>query len=382
LLQGTSIGHKELAGSEVIFCRKGESKIAQFKQDRMTEKERFQALLNRQPVDRVPFFMWALSFAAVNCGYPKIVTYAEPDKSFELLRRTHEMFDGWHWTYYTAGALGVREFGSTAKLPTDEYSQSVSLLEPVVKSEEDVDKLELPDVKTAGQLPLVKEHAKLQEKHGWPITFSSGSILGRVQAITGVEKMCRWMMKKPELIHRICRLAADFHIAIAEHWVDSFGCPERMIPLTAAPTESNQIISPKFFEEFSVPYQREVHERILELGVKHIHVHVCGEQNLNLPYWKEVPIGDPGILSFGHEVDLDKAAEYFPDDIIVGNVEPAVIHTGKPEKIYKLSRICIEKGKKHPGGYAFSPGCELPPLSPPYNVWTMRKAINDFGWYD
>jgi len=216
--------------------------MAQFKQDRMTEKERFQALLNRQPVDRVPFFMWALSFAAVNSGYPKIVTYADPEKSFEMLRCTHEMFDGWHWTYYTAGALGVREF--------------------------------------------------------------------------------------------------------------------------------------------NLPYQKEIHERILELGVKHIHVHVCGEQNLNLSYWTEVPFGDPGILRFGHEVDLDRASEYFPNDIIVGNVEPAVIHTGKPEKIYELSRICIEKGKKHPGGYALSPGCELPPLSPPYNVWTMRKAINDFGWYE
>jgi uroporphyrinogen decarboxylase len=373
---------KECISSEVIFCRKDKNKMARFKLDRMTEKERFQALLNRQPVDRVPFFPFALSFAAINSGYKKIVTYADPEKSFEVLRRTHEMFDGWNWTWYTAGSLGAREFGTKVKLPTDEYSQSVSILDPVVKSEEDVDQLKVPDVKTAGMLPLVMEHARLQEKYGWPITFCSGSILGRVQAIMGVEKMCRWMRKKPELVHKICRLATDFLIAIAEYWVESFGCPERMIPLTAAPTESNQVISPKFFREFSMPYQKEVHERILELGVKHIHVHVCGEQNLNLPYWTEVPIGDPGILSFGHEVDLDRASEYFPNDIIVGNVEPAVIHIGKPEEIYELSRICIEKGKKHAGGYALSPGCELPPLSPPYNVWTMRKAINDFGWYE
>jgi len=356
--------------------------MTQFKQDRMTEKERFEALLNRQPVDRVPFFLWAFSFAAVNSGYPKVVFYADPEKSFEAVRHTYEMYDGWHWTYYTAGSLGAREFGTKVKLPTEEYSQSVSILDPVVKSEEDVDQLKVPDVKAAGMLHLVMEHARLQEKYGWPITFSSGSILGRVQAIMGVEKMCRWMRKKPELIHRICRLATDFLIAIAEYWVESFGCPERMIPLTSAPTESNQVISPKFFREFSLPYQKEVHEKILELGVKHIHVHVCGEQNLNLPYWTELPIGEPGILSFGHEVDLDRASEYFPNDIIVGNVEPAVIHIGKPEEIYELSRICIEKGKKHPGGYALSPGCELPPLAPPYNVWTMRKAINDFGWYE
>jgi len=118
------------------------------------------------------------------------------------------------------------------------------------------------------------------------------------------------------------------------------------------------------------------------MGVKHINTHICGEQNLNLPYWAEIPMGNPGIISIGHEVDLDTASKYFPDHIIVGNVEPALIQTGKPEEVYELSRICIEKGKKHPGGFALAPGCELPPMAPPYNVWMMRKAINDFGWYE
>jgi uroporphyrinogen decarboxylase len=356
--------------------------MAYFRKDRLTEKERFEALLKRQPVDRVPFFMWALGFASVNTGNPKSFTYTDPEKSFEALRRTHEMFDGWHWTYYTAGALGVREFGGKAKIPTDEYSQSVSLLEPAVTSEEDVWKLELPDIKTAGMIPMVMEFARLQEKHGWPVTFSSGSILNRVQALTGVETMCRWMIKKPELVHRLCRLVADFTMAVAEYWADTFDRPESIIPLTAAPTESNQVISPELFQEFSLPYQKKVHERILSLGVKHIHTHICGEQNLNLPHWREVPMGDPGILSFGHEVDLERASGHFPGDIIVGNVEPTVIYSGPPEAIYELSRICIEKGRSHPGGYALAPGCELPPLAPPYNVWVMRKAINDFGWYE
>lgn len=71
--------------------------------------------------------------------------------------------------------------------------------------------------------------------------------------------MCCWMLKKPELVYRLARVVADFHIAVAQYWVDTFG---------------------------------------------------------------------------------------------------------------------------HPGGFAFGPSCELPPKAPPYNVWVMRKAINDFGWYE
>ena len=81
-------------------------------------------------------------------------------------------------------------------------------------------------------------------------------------------------------------------------------------------------------------------------------------------------------------MDLETASRYFPNDIIQGNVEPAIIQTGTPEEVYELSRICIEKGKNHPGGFILSPGCEMPANAPSYKVWMMRKAINDFGWYE
>lgn len=356
--------------------------MARFRQDRLTEKERFEALLERRPIDRVPFYLWEFSFASVTAGYPRATTFADPSKSFKAFVRTHEMYDGWHYIYFSPGAIGVREFGGNVKLPTDEFSQAVSALRPVVQTEEDALALKLPDVKTAGSIPLVMEFAALQDKHGLPVTFSSGSVLKVVQSLTGAETMCRWMMRKPELIHRLCRLVADFHIAVARHVVRIFGRPERIIPLTAAPVESNQMISPNHFREFSLPYQKKVYEEILGMGVKHINTHICGDQNLNLPCWAEMPLGDPGILSFGHEVDMETASGYFPDHIIVGNVDTSVIQSGEPEEVYELSRVCIEKGKKHPGGFALAPGCELPPLAPPFNVWMMRKAINDFGWYE
>jgi len=355
--------------------------MAQFRQDRMTEKERLEALLNRQAIDRVPFMIFALAFSATNVGYPKYFYHTDPEKSFEAMRRTREMYDGWHWMYFSPGRFGVQEFGGEIKMPTSEFAQSASVLQAPVQSEEDVWKLEVPDVKTAGGIPLMMQVSQLQAKHGWPITFCCGSILNRVGYIASMDLMCRWMIRKPELVHRLCRLVTDFHIAIAQYWVETFGHPELMIPFNAAPTESNQVISPKQFEEFCVPYQAEVHRKMLDMGIKHINIHVCGEQNLNLPLWTQIPRGEPGLLSFGHEVDLETASEYFPNDIIMGNVEPAVIQTGSPEQVYEISRICIEKGKKHPGGFILGPGCELPPKSPPYNVWTMRKAINDFGWY-
>jgi uroporphyrinogen decarboxylase len=148
---------------------------------------------------------------------------------------------------------------------------------------------------------------------------------------------------------------------------------------------ANQIMSPKQFEEFVLPYQYEFQEKVLAMGVQSAFFHICGEQNLNLPLIQQLPLGSPQqpvILSFGHEVDLETAAEMFPNNIIAGNVEPQVIQNGRPEQVYELTRISIEKGKKAPGGFFLMPGCELPPMAPGYNVYAMMKAVNDFGFYD
>ena len=118
------------------------------------------------------------------------------------------------------------------------------------------------------------------------------------------------------------------------------------------------------------------------MGIRHLYHHICGEQNANLPYWAQIPCGDPGMLSFGHEVDLETASRYFPNTIITGNIEPALFQTGTPEQVYEAAKVCIEKGKKHPGGFILEPGCELPPMAGEENVWAMMQAVSDFGWYE
>jgi len=226
------------------------------------------------------------------------------------------------------------------------------------------------------------ENSKVLEKNGEALLIGLG--LGPWEVASSmcrVDQLCRWVMRKPDLAHRLLRLATDFMVQVAQYWVDTFG-PERLLFFTAHAQTSNQIISPKIFEGFCLPYIKEHHEKILAMGCKHILCHICGEQNMNLPYWAQVPMGDPGIASFGHEVDLDVASKYFPNDIIMGNVEPAVIQTGTPAQVYELTRICIEKGRKHAGGFMLAPGCEMPPRAPSYNVWTMMKAVSDFGWYE
>ena len=118
------------------------------------------------------------------------------------------------------------------------------------------------------------------------------------------------------------------------------------------------------------------------MGVRHFITHACGDHNLNLAYLAQLPMGEPGIVSFGHELRLTTAIRYFGDKcIIAGNIDPTLLQTGTAQQLYEITKQCIEEAKYAPRGYILALGCDVPPLTPPYNIYIMMKAVNDFGWY-
>ena len=192
--------------------------------------------------------------------------------------------------------------------------------------------------------------------------------------------LARWMIKKPELVFRLIRIAQDILNEVMDYWYNIFGT-DGVIVMSGGVICSNQLISPKQFEKFVMPYIKENHERILSKGYEHFYCHICGEHNMNMQYWQHVPMGNPGIVSIGHEVELETAAGYFPKDIILGNIEPAILQTGSPDDVYSATAEVINKGKKLPGGFIFSMGCQFPPRACLENVDAMNRAVYDFGKY-
>jgi len=319
-----------------------------------------------------------------NAGYTVRSAYDDPQKTFEAQLWTSEQY-GWElemqWFAHTI--LGGWDFGGEIKMPESEYQGALSIVSPPVKTEEDALNLKMPDPKTAGGLVKAMEFAKIQEENGLPVTFFPRSPFTMAANICGVEQFCKWMLKKAELCHRLIQMAFDHTFNVLQIWIDTFGI-ERIFYITSSPNESNQIISPKQFEQFAIPYHVKLLKRLQTMGIKRFYFHICGEQNANLPYLAGIKDlwPHPSILSFGHEVDIEVAARYFPEDIIYGNIEPAIIQIGTPQRVYEVAKVCIEKGKRCPGGFILAPGCELPVMSPPVNVFMMTKAVNDFGWYE
>jgi uroporphyrinogen decarboxylase len=352
------------------------------KQDRMTRTERLDALFKGKLPDRVPFFSFILGFCARNVGYPIHTIYSDPVKSFQAQLWTREQYGYDSDPFYGYASYGGWEFGGIINFPEGEYEQAPSHGRFAVETEQDVARLTLPDVRKAGMLPLAMQFSRIQDEHDMSPSVVVGGPFTIAGNICSVEKLCRWLIKKPELVHRLLRLATDHISKVVSHWVETFGVG-RVIVQVWEPLATNQIISPSQFEKIVLPFQVELHEKILAMGIRYLLCHICGEQNLNLPYWAQVPMGHSGIISIGREIDITTAIEYFGETcVITGNIEPAIIQTGTPREIYELCRQAIEKGKSAPRGYILMQGCEVAVNTPPYNLYIMKKAIDDFGWYD
>lgn len=349
--------------------------------ERMTHKERMDAIIKRQPTDRIPFIHRGYGFCAKNVGYSIADIYEDPEKSFMAQHYTGLQYNSDGTPFYTFVSYGSWEFGGEIQWPVDRYASGPSVAKRPVSKPEDLDNLVLPDPKTAGCIPKAMEFARLQEKHDVQIAFLCGSPFTHAANLCGVETFMKWIIMKPDAVHKAMRIMTDHILQVAKYFIDTFG-RDRVLARSAAPTESNSLISPKHFEKFVLPYIQELHSKVLEMGAERIYCHICGEQNANLEHWKMVPFGDPGMLSFGHEVSIETAAKSFPDQIICGNLNPQIISKGTPEQVYEESRKVIEDGKRYaPGRFIFMSGCEIPPITPPYNIYMMQKAVEDFGWY-
>ncbi len=355
------------------------------RKDRMTKWERWNAILNRQTPDRVPVWSFGLGFHAIHAGLSLVEAYTNAEKVVDATEKTSAEFGWQDLPMIGYAAMGAWELGGDVKMPSGQYAQAPAVIRTPIESEEDVDRLKVPtDISNAGLIPLMLECVRIQVKRGYPLIM--GMTLGPWSFAVnsaGVERVMRWVIKKPDVLHRLEEKVLPFSIQLLHAFVDTAD-KGRILPwVGGTATSSNQLISPQVFKEFYIPYMKKLYDEAHKMGLKHIFIHICGDQNANLPHWAELDYGDPGLLSFGHEVDLEVAGSYFPNHIIVGNLEPAILQVGTSEEVYEATRKVIEKGKRlGPWRFMLAPGCELPPRSPEENVWAMMQAISDFGWYE
>jgi uroporphyrinogen decarboxylase len=278
-------------------------------------------------------------------------------------------------------AGGVKEFGGKLTYPRG----SSKALFPVitrrpVNKPEDVDRLEAPDPHTAGEIPHQVAGAKYvvdnyPEGYRNPMMVS-GDPFTWTGNIVGLDILLMWLQTEPELAHTMLNKVADFEVAMVEYALGQVG---DITFFDGGPSDSNDLITARQFEQFALPPLVSYRRRALKEGASRFVSHPCGDQTKNVPHWTKVP-GTFGI-NFDFRTPLETCISKFGEGMtIIGNIECIQFTLGDVEWVYKkaMSKLNLA-ANRCPRGYMVAPGCELPVNSSPVNVHALVRAARDFA---
>ncbi len=348
--------------------------------DKLTSKERMSNLILGKEIDRVPFISASTMYAGTISGLSSEEFFLNQQKSFDAQKLCIELHgcDG-SPGFDLPGWIGW-DFGSNLTFVEGAHV-CIPKLEPIIKSKTDIDKLCMPDIHNAFAFNKRLEFYKIAKKEGLSASVPAGSPLEIVGEIVDTSLLMKWFYKEPELVHELLRLTTDYLLKVADLYIDEFGV-DNCCASSNYPLESNTLISPKLFEKFSLPYIVEIHDKFKEKGISSYSVHLCGDHKRNIDYFKELNLPARSFVSVSEKLDIEIVAKSFGDDYIIGgNVPTHVIQSGTPNEVFNVSKDIIEKMKYHPGGFVLMPSCDLPPNTPPLNLYAMLKAVKTFGCY-
>jgi len=78
-------------------------------------------------------------------------------------------------------------------------------------------------------------------------------------------------------------------------------------------------------------------------------------------------------------VDLDRVAEIMGGKVVlIGNIDPMLVHRGPVEEIEDAVRLCIEKLGPY-RGYIVQDGANIPPGTPVEHINALTEAAERYG---
>lgn len=264
-----------------------------------------------------------------------------------------------------------------AKVGYPDYNISY-LLEPAVKSVDEIEYLKVPDPLKDGILPILIEAIRLTRDALIDKVDVSASMSGPFSvaaSVVGTENLMKWMIKYPEKIHTLMEIVAEANNRYIEE-VAKLGVSIGF----ADPVSSTSLISPKQFREFSLPALQKNVDKIKETTGSAPSIHICGKSK---EIWEDVVNTGISNFSIDNVEDLEEAKEIMGDKVVItGNVPPVdVMHLGTKEDISKSVKECIKKGHDSKNGYILSTGCQIPMHTPMENIEMFMEAGSIYGKY-
>lgn len=225
-------------------------------------------------------------------------------------------------------------FGAKCSFPENAFPHAHKIINDIAE----VDRLLVPKVEVDGLLPMmIKRHEhyrKPMENEGYYNRFSvSRGPLNIATYLMGTTEFLMAIMIEPEKAHKLIRIITDFLHQWHDYQKKCFTDIDGILMLD----DIIGFMSREQFEEFGLPYFKELYDR--PLTVKLLHNDAPSKESAPL-------LNDMGINFFnmGIDVSLEEIAELTDNKIcLLGNLPPRdVLAVATPEQVYFETNKLIE----------------------------------------
>jgi MtaA/CmuA family methyltransferase len=252
------------------------------------------------------------------------------------------------------------------------------VVEPVLKSLDEVDRLRLPDPEKDHPLPQVLRAVSLLRREFGDRVFIMGRAdqapMALAAALRGYGQFFLDLGegRRGPLIERLVDLCveADTRYALALRQAGAHG--------TSLGELGSDTISPAMYRKYGLPRLKKFYAAMREKRFP-ASLHQCGNTAAVLD---DMVASGAAILELDPRTDPRTAKEASrKKTTILGMVDPAnVLERGTPTLVREKAREAIEVLAPG-GGFILGPGCALTPETPEANVRALVECAADFGRY-
>lgn len=336
----------------------------------LTPKERLLRVLHREPSDRPPVICIGGMMNAAVVDVMKETGHTLPEGHFDRSLMADLASDVHNWTGFENLAI---PFCMTveAEVLGSRIDPGSLACEPKIASEAfgSVTEVEFRDygsLLNGNRTSVVTGAARLLSARypDLPIVAAVTGPISTAASIVDPMTFLKELRKKSRESHRVLEYVTGFLKAYCE----KLSANGATVIGIGDPTATGEILGPKMFAEFAVPYLNDLIDHVRRLGTPVI-VHICGKIR---PVRRLMAGLHADALSTDATVNLRALKDEYPSINTMGNVSTYILQSGPAPKIARLAQRLMQNGID-----IVSPACGLSTSTPIENIRALTDTVRN-----